>query len=119
MLKLIYSDWNNGLYAPIVGDPEVILDCGFGTGTWAYDMAEYDPNCMVSHSRSPGTQSLNFLFSLQVTAIDICPLLAPSDQLENIDFQVQSLVGTVLGRFVGRPSIWNVWIDRERPILPL
>ncbi|KIW12179.1 hypothetical protein PV08_09455 [Exophiala spinifera] len=72
MLKLIYTDWNNGLYAPIVGEPEAILDCGFGTGAWAYDVAEYDPNCMV-------------------TAIDICPLLAPSDQLENIDFQIANL----------------------------
>jgi tRNA G46 methylase TrmB len=48
MLKEVYQDWNNGLYPAFIGDPEAVLDCGFGTGNWAYDMAEYDPSCLVS-----------------------------------------------------------------------
>jgi ubiquinone/menaquinone biosynthesis C-methylase UbiE len=48
MLKEVYHDWNNGLYPAFIGDPEAVLDCGFGTGNWAYDMAEYDPSCLVS-----------------------------------------------------------------------
>lgn len=116
MLKLIYNDWNNGLYAPIVGDPEFILDCGFGTGTWAYDMAEYDPNCMVCLISLIPYSETEFPFP-QVTAIDICPLLAPSDQLENIDFQVKSLVEAVLARIVDRSSTRNVGIDQEQAIL--
>lgn len=48
MLKLIYRDWHNLLHPDFIGEPELILDCGFGTGNWAYDLAEYDPDCTVS-----------------------------------------------------------------------
>ncbi|KAK5454353.1 hypothetical protein LTS15_006353 [Exophiala xenobiotica] len=72
MLKEVYHDWNNGLYPAFIGDPEAVLDCGFGTGNWAYDMAEYDPSCLV-------------------TAVDICPILAPTDQLDNMDLQIADL----------------------------
>ncbi|KAK5047340.1 hypothetical protein LTR84_006863 [Exophiala bonariae] len=45
MLKLIYHDWDNALHPNFIQDPEAILDCGFGSGNWAYDLAEYDSNC--------------------------------------------------------------------------
>lgn len=48
MLKLIYHDWDNGLHPNFIRDPELVLDCGFGSGNWAYDLAEYDSNCTVS-----------------------------------------------------------------------
>lgn len=47
MLKLIYQDWDNALHPNFIKDPEVVLDCGFGSGNWAYDLAEYDSNCTV------------------------------------------------------------------------
>jgi ubiquinone/menaquinone biosynthesis C-methylase UbiE len=48
MLKLIYQDWDNALHPNFIKDPEVVLDCGYGSGNWAYDLAEYDSNCTVS-----------------------------------------------------------------------
>jgi ubiquinone/menaquinone biosynthesis C-methylase UbiE len=54
MLKMIYDDWDNSLHPNFIGEPESVLDCGFGTGNWAYDLAEYDPNCMVS-AEAPST----------------------------------------------------------------
>ncbi|KIX02204.1 uncharacterized protein Z518_08143 [Rhinocladiella mackenziei CBS 650.93] len=71
MLKMIYQDWNNSLHPNFIEDPEAILDCGFGSGNWAYDFAEYDPNCTVM-------------------GVDICPLMAP-DQLDNMDLQIANL----------------------------
>ena len=47
MLKMIYQDWNNSLYPRVVGDPEKILELGFGSGEWAFELAEYDPDCTV------------------------------------------------------------------------
>ncbi len=47
MLKMIYRDWNNSLHPNFIDDPESVLDCGFGSGNWAYDFAEYDPDCAV------------------------------------------------------------------------
>ncbi|KAI1624138.1 S-adenosyl-L-methionine-dependent methyltransferase [Exophiala viscosa] len=69
MLKWIYRDWHNLLHPDFIGEPESVLDCAFGTGNWAYDLAEYDPDCSV-------------------TGVDISPLMAPPDQLENMDLQV-------------------------------
>jgi hypothetical protein len=48
MLKMVYQDWNNSLHPNFIEDPEAILDCGFGSGNWAYDLAEFDPSCTVS-----------------------------------------------------------------------
>jgi len=48
MLKWIYRDWHNLLHPDFIGEPESVLDCAFGTGNWAYDLAEYDPDCTVS-----------------------------------------------------------------------
>lgn len=36
------------LYPDIVGEPVDLLDCGFGTASWAAEVAEYDPDCTVS-----------------------------------------------------------------------
>lgn len=48
MLKMIYNDWSNLLHPDFMGDPASILDCGFGSGNWACDIAEYDSDCRVS-----------------------------------------------------------------------
>jgi ubiquinone/menaquinone biosynthesis C-methylase UbiE len=53
MLKLIYRDWENSLHANFIVEPEMILDCGFGSGNWAYDLAEYDPDCTVRVNPTP------------------------------------------------------------------
>ncbi|KIV90154.1 hypothetical protein, variant 4 [Exophiala mesophila] len=71
MLKMIYQDWNNSLYPRVVGDPEKILELGFGSGEWAFELAEYDPDCTV-------------------LGVDICSLMAV-DQLDNMDYQIANL----------------------------
>lgn len=48
MLKMIYQDWNNSLHPSFIEEPESVLECGFGSGNWMYDFAEYDPDCTVS-----------------------------------------------------------------------
>ncbi len=48
MVKMIYQDWDNSMHPNFMGDLERILDCGFGSGDWACDLAEYDPDCTVS-----------------------------------------------------------------------
>jgi len=51
MVKLIFHDWpNHHLHPDFIGEPRRVLDCGFGTGDWAYDLADYDPDCQVSYS---------------------------------------------------------------------
>ncbi|EHY54315.1 hypothetical protein HRR83_008106 [Exophiala dermatitidis] len=72
MMKMIYRDWDNSLHPNFIQDPESILDCGFGSGNWASDLAEYDPNCTVM-------------------GVDICPLMAPPDQPDNMDLQIANL----------------------------
>ncbi|RVX72400.1 hypothetical protein B0A52_03588 [Exophiala mesophila] len=53
MLKMIYQDWNNSLYPRVVGDPEKILELGFGSGEWAFELAEYDPDCTIANLNEP------------------------------------------------------------------
>lgn len=54
---MIYQDWNNSLYPRAVGDPEKILELGFGSGEWAYELAEYDPDCTVGTVAHAGVRN--------------------------------------------------------------
>lgn len=58
MLKLIYHDWDNALHPNFIKDPVAILDCGFGSGNWAYDVAEYDSNCTASRPHTALRQTI-------------------------------------------------------------
>jgi hypothetical protein len=46
LLKRFFSR----LYFPGIGDPQKILDCGYGRGEWAVDVAEEYEDCEVSTS---------------------------------------------------------------------
>ncbi|KAJ0161439.1 hypothetical protein CTA2_6203 [Colletotrichum tanaceti] len=68
--------FENQLLFPPIPRPRRILDCGFGSGDWAIEVAQRHPNC-------------------EVVAIDICPHIWP-DETEtptNLNLQVDDLNG--------------------------
>ncbi|OIW32463.1 S-adenosyl-L-methionine-dependent methyltransferase [Coniochaeta ligniaria NRRL 30616] len=64
--------FDNRLIFPPLPAPRRILDCGFGSASWAIDVAEQFPTC-------------------EVTGIDIYPNMAPEDLPPNLDLQVDDL----------------------------
>jgi len=50
--------FDNRLVFPPLSRLRRVLDCGFGTASWAYQVAEENPNCEVSASHHrPGLYS--------------------------------------------------------------
>jgi ubiquinone/menaquinone biosynthesis C-methylase UbiE len=47
VFNLIFDD---RLIFPPLHHPRRVLDCGFGAGTWAVEVAEQFPNCQVESS---------------------------------------------------------------------
>ncbi|KAL2109216.1 hypothetical protein VUR80DRAFT_2803 [Thermomyces stellatus] len=66
--------FDNRLIFPPIRNPRRILDCGFGAGDWAIDVAERYENC-------------------EVTGIDVCPHMFPEQYPPNFDPQVDDLNG--------------------------
>ncbi|PKS08897.1 hypothetical protein jhhlp_003510 [Lomentospora prolificans] len=66
--------FDNRLIFPPIRNPRRILDCGFGAGNWAIDVAERYPNC-------------------EVTGIDVSPHMIPEDIPDNFDPQIDDLNG--------------------------
>ncbi|KAL2061827.1 hypothetical protein VTL71DRAFT_7205, partial [Oculimacula yallundae] len=60
------------LIFPPIHRPRRILDCGYGTGVWASEVAEQNPQC-------------------EVIGIDINPMMQPDDMPENLYLQVDDL----------------------------
>ncbi|KAH0597256.1 hypothetical protein MHUMG1_04633 [Metarhizium humberi] len=73
------------LIFPPVNEPKRILDCGFGAGDWALDVARAYPDC-------------------EVIGVDICPNMIPEDQPENLVFQIDDLNA----RFTFSPGQFDV-----------
>ncbi|KAL8776293.1 MAG: hypothetical protein Q9194_003248 [Teloschistes cf. exilis] len=67
------------LFFPPVSRVRNVLDCGYGAGSWAVEVAERDPNCTASLSSS------------SVIGVDISPHMKPDDMPDNFIPQVQSL----------------------------
>ncbi|KAL2834469.1 S-adenosyl-L-methionine-dependent methyltransferase [Aspergillus cavernicola] len=64
--------FDNRLVFPPIPDLRRVLDCGYGTGSWAIDVAEQNPNC-------------------EVIGVDIYPDMNPDDTPENLWLQVDDL----------------------------
>lgn len=47
MLLELFHDRRNPLLPDFIDDPKNVLDCGFGTGDWIYEVAEAYPDCNV------------------------------------------------------------------------
>ncbi|KAK1479414.1 UMTA methyltransferase [Colletotrichum abscissum] len=61
--------------------PRRVLECGFGAGDWAIDVAQQHPNC-------------------EVVAIDICPHIWPDESQTptNLNLQVDDLNSRYISR---------------------
>ncbi|EPE10687.1 umta methyltransferase [Ophiostoma piceae UAMH 11346] len=66
------SIFDDRLIFPPVRRLRKLLDCGFGSGSWACEVAQQHPEC-------------------EVLGIDVSPHLAPEDELPNLDLQVDDL----------------------------
>ncbi|KAE8377638.1 S-adenosyl-L-methionine-dependent methyltransferase [Aspergillus bertholletiae] len=64
--------FDNRLIFPPIPRPQRILDCGYGTGSWAIETAEQHPKC-------------------EVIGLDIYPYVSPYDIPENLCLQVDDL----------------------------
>ncbi|KAL2267536.1 hypothetical protein VTJ83DRAFT_4813 [Remersonia thermophila] len=64
--------FDNRLLFPPISQPRRILDCGYGCGSWAIDVAEQYPEC-------------------EVIGIDIYPYPMPEVLPPNVDFQLDDL----------------------------
>ncbi|KAB5576496.1 S-adenosyl-L-methionine-dependent methyltransferase, partial [Coniochaeta sp. 2T2.1] len=93
--------FDNRLIFPAMPNPTRILDCGFGTASWAIDVAEQFPSCEVRRNYSVtapqrptlanGASSGLSQPDHGVTGIDIYPNMAPEDLPPNLDIQVDDL----------------------------
>ncbi|KAL4987232.1 S-adenosyl-L-methionine-dependent methyltransferase [Aspergillus falconensis] len=64
--------FDNRLIFPPIPRLRRVLDCGYGTGSWAIDVAEQNPDC-------------------EVIGVDIYPFMIPDDTPENLWLQVDDL----------------------------
>ncbi|KAE8349166.1 S-adenosyl-L-methionine-dependent methyltransferase [Aspergillus coremiiformis] len=64
--------FDNKLIFPPIPRPQRVLDCGYGTGSWAIEVAEQHPEC-------------------EVTGVDIFPYIDPNDTPDNLWLQVDDL----------------------------
>ncbi|OXV10883.1 hypothetical protein Egran_01356 [Elaphomyces granulatus] len=69
IFNLVFDD---RLIFPPISQPQKVLDCGFGCGAWAMEVAEQHPYC-------------------KVIGIDISPHMRPDDAPENLYLQVDDL----------------------------
>ncbi|QUC17286.1 uncharacterized protein UV8b_01527 [Ustilaginoidea virens] len=72
MHSVLCRVFDNRLIFPPVTSPRRVLDCGFGAGDWAIDVAKHFPSC-------------------EVIGIDISPHMIPEDQPPNLDLQIDDL----------------------------
>ncbi|KZF25363.1 S-adenosyl-L-methionine-dependent methyltransferase [Xylona heveae TC161] len=70
--NVLNSTFDGRLIFPPVQKPRRILDCGYGSGSWASEVAEQHPDC-------------------EVTGIDISPQMRPDDTPENLWLQLDDL----------------------------
>ncbi|KAG6011608.1 hypothetical protein E4U54_007987 [Claviceps lovelessii] len=64
--------FDNRLFQAPIAQPKRILDCGFGAGDWAIDVANQFPES-------------------EVVGIDISPHMIPDDLPDNLDLQIDDL----------------------------
>ncbi|KAK3306663.1 S-adenosyl-L-methionine-dependent methyltransferase [Chaetomium strumarium] len=72
MHEIFNMMFDNRLIFPPLPRPRRILDCGYGSGAWAIDVAEQYPEC-------------------EVIGIDVYPYPVPEALPPNLDFQVDDL----------------------------
>ncbi|KAL4751673.1 hypothetical protein BDW72DRAFT_88902 [Aspergillus terricola var. indicus] len=70
--QILSRVFDNRLIFPPIPRLRRVLDCGYGTGSWAIDVAEQNPDC-------------------EVIGIDIYPFMNPDDTPENLWLQVDDL----------------------------
>ncbi|RDW90823.1 uncharacterized protein DSM5745_02598 [Aspergillus mulundensis] len=66
--RILSKVFDNRLVFPPIPRLRRVLDCGYGTGAWAVDVAEQNPDC-------------------EVIGIDIYPFMNPDDTPENLWLQ--------------------------------
>lgn len=69
VLSRVFED---RLIFPPIRRPRRVLDCGYGAGAWALDVADQYPNC-------------------EVIGVDISPHMRPDDEPDNLILQVDNL----------------------------
>ncbi|KMU84154.1 hypothetical protein CIHG_01940 [Coccidioides immitis H538.4] len=68
-----------------------VLDCGYGSGAWAVEVAEQYETCDVSKfPTSSGIPAIN-LENLKVIGVDVSPHMRPDDTPDNLWLQVDDL----------------------------
>lgn len=80
--------FDDRLVFPPVQRLKKVLDCGYGSGGWAMEVAEQNESCSVSLPAA-----LILLFSVdseaaKIIAVDISPHMGPDDTPENLWLQV-------------------------------
>ncbi|KAL5336185.1 S-adenosyl-L-methionine-dependent methyltransferase [Aspergillus crustosus] len=70
--RILSRVFDNRLVFPPISRLRRVLDCGYGSGSWAIDVAEQNPDC-------------------DVIGVDIYPLMNPDDTPENLWLQVDDL----------------------------
>jgi ubiquinone/menaquinone biosynthesis C-methylase UbiE len=77
------------LIFPPIENPERILDCGYGSAAWSFDVAEKYPDCQVcSLSCGAKMQTIIPNSEPQVIGIDITPHMKPEEMPRNLWLQV-------------------------------
>lgn len=85
LLKLLFAHRVNPLIPDSVQNPVNVLDCGYGTGKWASELAESFPESQVCSKICDDIVSDRF----QVTGVDICPILVQqNDRPDNFEPEV-------------------------------
>ncbi|KAL6239244.1 hypothetical protein BDW75DRAFT_227377 [Aspergillus navahoensis] len=70
--RIFSKVFDNRLIFPPIPRLRRVLDCGYGTGSWAIDVAEQNPDC-------------------EVIGVDVYPFMNPDDIPENLWLQVDDL----------------------------
>ncbi|EEQ91279.1 uncharacterized protein BDCG_06399 [Blastomyces dermatitidis ER-3] len=70
--RVLSTVFDERLIFPPVDSPKRVLDCGYGTGSWAVEVAEKYPSC-------------------EVIGVDISPHMRPDETPENLWLQVDDL----------------------------
>ncbi|KAI9774595.1 MAG: hypothetical protein M1840_002844 [Geoglossum simile] len=87
---MLNKAFDGRLIFPPIPEPKKILDCGFGTGSWATEVAEQYPECEVQ----------------QVIGIDISPHMKPDETPENLWLQLRGFVQKLSRKFErGEPNL--------------
>ncbi|KAL4807051.1 hypothetical protein BDV18DRAFT_159272 [Aspergillus unguis] len=89
--RILSKVFDHRLVFPPISHLRRVLDCGYGTGSWAIDVAEQNPDCEVRSLPRNAPLEIKLAEFFQVTGVDIYPFMNPDDTPENLWLQVDDL----------------------------